>query len=877
MYKIDLSGEWLYETDEQDKGIYEEFFKRSLKHTGFKLPGSSCDNKIGKKQEYYTEYSKAAVRAPRERYEYIAPLWLQRKINIPKEYAGKKARLFMERVNIASDLWIDGEKTERQIIELSAPHVYRIFKGLSEGEHTITLRIDNRDLLTLGDMASGYSVDTQGYWNGVIGKIELQFEDNCYLEDIQVYPDEKGIDIKLTEVSEHYAPCTTTPATLELTVTSPSGEKLDTIRLDRDLYCSHQVEFLRYDISNIEWWDEFNPKLYNLYVRYECNGICDEKDVTFGMRVIKTENKKIMLNGRQIALRGTIDCAQYPITGYPPTDIETYRRNFKIVKDYGLNHIRFHAWCPPESAFRAADELGIYISVEMPLWLNKDVVANEVGDDAIHRSYFTMEALTISKVYGNHPSFIMFSNGNENMGDFGILNDITTQIKAYDKRRIYTLTSNFDHPVLPCEDYLCAFDAGGNRIRIQDMYDKIAKNTYNDYSKAVSEVSVPIISFEVGQYCVYPDVDIIEKYTGNMMPVNFDIIKKQMINANVYEKRSKYIKGSGYLSKLLYKEDIESAMRTKDFGGFELLSLIDYTGQSTATVGMLDVFYDEKGITSPQEFKEFCNDVVPLFKADRIFANTDTINATLDLYDFGKEKIKKPEFKLSVYQNDSLVYETKTEDTSVSIPLDNVKKPAMLNIRLSVGDYTNSWNVFVYDGENTAQEFNTISDIEDIKQVIEKGGKAVIAGKNLKKYVDGNFVPVFWSPVHFPTNQGCGALIDSKHEVFSSFPTGDYIDYQWKDLMEHAKCALISDFGNEFKSLVELVPNYVTNTQSAPLFEARVGKAKLLLCGFDLDRDDAVSKQLKQSIYTYVTSGNFNPSQTIDTDKFMSLFEDNNN
>ena len=75
--------------------------------------------------------------------------------------------------------------------------------------------------------------------------------------------------------------------------------------------------------------------------------------------------------------------------------------------------------------------------------------------------------------------------------------------------------------------------------------------------------------------------------TGNILPVNLDAIKKFMIEKNVYHKLNDYIKASGDLAVKLYKEDIEAALRTKDFGGFELLSLSDYTGQSTATVGIL--------------------------------------------------------------------------------------------------------------------------------------------------------------------------------------------------------------------------------------------------------------------------------------------------
>ena len=122
MNTIDLRGAWRWETDENDIGISQKFFDRKLKNDGFKLPGSTCENSVGKKQEYFDELTKEAARAPRERYEYVGALWLQREIDIPAELEGKSIRLFLERVNIASELWLDGEKIGRQIIELSAPH-----------------------------------------------------------------------------------------------------------------------------------------------------------------------------------------------------------------------------------------------------------------------------------------------------------------------------------------------------------------------------------------------------------------------------------------------------------------------------------------------------------------------------------------------------------------------------------------------------------------------------------------------------------------------------------------------------------------------------------------------------------------------------------
>ena len=868
---IDLSGDWAYKIDYDDCGISNGYYKEKFELGGFALPGSTCDNGIGKKQKFYDELTKEAARAPRERYEYIGPLWLQRDIEIPQELEGKCIRLFLERVNIASELWLDGEKIDRQIIELSAPHIYNLTGRLSVGMHTMTLRIDNRNLLNFGDMASGYSIDTQGYWNGVVGRIELQYEEMFHMENLQVYPGEHGIRVQITFASDIWSPNHRYHTETELYVTTPDGSRLESKSYERVMFNSRQVEYFDYEIDDIQPWNEFTPNLYTLTVNTASKDNADEKTVCFGMRTIRVENKKMLLNDRQISLRGTIDCAQYPITGYPPFDIELWRKNFRTIKSYGLNHVRFHAWCPPECAFEAADEIGLYLSVEMPLWINKDIAPLEYGDDPIHNQYYPNEARTISKVYGNHPSFIMFSNGNETMGNFELLSDITRQMRTYDTRRIYTITSNFDHPVMEYEDYLCAFEAYGNPIRIQNLHDTVAEHTCLDYSKAVEDSPVPVISFEVGQYCSYPNVDICEKYTGNMMPVNFDAIRKHMIEKGIYPRLKEYIAASGDLAVKLYKEDIEAALRTKDFGGFELLSLIDYTGQSTATVGILDVFYESKGIITPDKFKQFCNDVVPLFKAKRIYKNSEVLHAELDLYDYSPKKIANQEFQVKIYSGDEIYYENITTDKTVSVSLQEITKASMLKVELSVEEYSNAWRIYVYPEINEFQDVKIISTVDELNRAIENGGSAIITADILKNQIKGSFIPVFWSPVHFPTSAPSGEIIDSTHPIFDDFPTEKYPDYQWKSLLDHSISADMSCMSG-LKPIVEVVPNFMDCTPVSPLFEVRIGEAKLLFCGFDLSKADLPTVQLKKCICSYVNSDRFNPEYTASMDMVKRLF-----
>lgn len=877
MKTIDLSGIWRYETDEENKGIEEKFFARALKENGFTLPGDACANKVGKKYTPPKELCYEAVRTLRPEYEYIAPLWLQREFALSEEDEDKYITLFLERVNIASDLWIDGEKIDRQVISMSTPHIYNLTGKIKAGTHTMTLRVDNTNLLNLAGMSSGYSVDTQSIWNGIIGKIELRCENIFHLSNIQVYTGSGNVHIRLTAHSDCLYPTDRREIKIQIGVADSYGSELKTADYDFTLFNKKQPLHLDYSLRHPQEWSEFNDALYNMTVRMIVDGeTVDEKDVTFGVRTVAVKGHEFTVNGKKTALRGTLDCGIYPLTGYPPTDLTSWLEVFRTVKNYGLNHVRFHSWCPPDAAFEAADITGVYVLAEMPLWLNVDVTPLSAGDDPVHRQFFHDEAVRISETYGNHPSFIMFSNGNENLGDHEMLEDITTQIKTFDKRRLYTLTSNFDRPLSPADDYFSAFEAGGERVRVQVFHDVISESTRLSYDKAIEGMPVPVVSFEVGQYCVYPDVNSVSDYTGSLKPANLEFIKQEMIKHNVYPLLDKFKKASGMFAALMYKEEIEASERTHGMGGFELLGLTDYTGQGTATIGLLDVFWKSKHLISAKEFRSFCNCVVPLMKADRVFKNTDSFIADLDLYNYGEKKITFPTFAVKVYDGKEVVYETNTLSKRLCFSLDFVTKPSMLKVSVAVEDYENSWNIFVYTDDEADFSVPVLSGIDDnFEEIAKNGGVAVVemSKDNLVNPIEGLFKPTFWSPAHFPSERSNGLMIESRSAAFNGFPTTDYADFQWKHPIDNCICADVSPLRVDMSYLAEPVPNFYSNVRRSPLFEAKVGQGSFLFCGFDFTVDKETVKALKNSLAKYVGSNNFMPAQRLEIEDLKKIFK----
>lgn len=113
----------------------------------------------------------------------------------------------------------------------------------------------------------------------------------------------------------------------------------------------------------------------------------------------------------------------FPLTGYAPMNTEEWLKVMGTAKDYGINHYRFHTCCPPEAAFQAADQLGIYLEPELPFWGTVTSPSQEGHNEELQQ-YLITEGFRILDTFGNHPSFVMFSLGNELWGSKEVLNDI---------------------------------------------------------------------------------------------------------------------------------------------------------------------------------------------------------------------------------------------------------------------------------------------------------------------------------------------------------------------------------------------------------------------------------------------------------------------
>jgi len=919
--KIDLSGQWLFQIDSLDSGIKEKWFNKQLADR-IQLPGSMTTNGKGDDITVHTPWTGSIVDsswffkpeyAPyREPGNIKVPFWLQpikyykgaawyqKTINIPASWKSKDISLFIERSHWESQVWIDDQFIGMRN-SLGTPHVFNLTEFLKPGSHRLTIRIDNRVKdIDVGQNSHSISDHTQSNWNGMVGELSVKATPLTHLDDIQLHPDiqNKQVIARIKINTTHAG--TKAQVTFQAASDDPSAEKLKpltkTVVLNKE---QTELEVAYPMGADPLLWDEFNPHLYTMHVQLSQKNESEEKAVIFGMRDFASKGTQFTINGRPTFLRGTLECAIFPKTGYPPTDVASWSHIFDVCKSYGLNHMRFHSWTPPEAAFIAADRAGFYLQIENSSWANQGA---SIGDGKPLDQYIYDESERVVKAYGNHPSFCMMAYGNEPSGKNHkqYLTDFVHYWQKKDSRRLYTTGAGW--PIISSSDYNNTPDPRIQRWGegLKSIINGQPPRTDYDWSNIIAKWQHPTVSHEIGQWCVYPNFKEIPKYDGVLKAKNFEIFQEQLGLHKMSNLADSFLMASGKLQVLCYKADIEAALRTPGFGGFQLLDLHDFPGQGTALVGVLDPFWGDKGYVTGAAYSRFCNATVPLVRLPKmVYLNNETLNIPVEVAHFGEAALKSvtPSWSIKNTAGDML-FEGQLKRTD--IPLGNafqlgiikqslaqVKQASQLVLTVSINNHANSWDIFVYPAslpKINDQLWITQTLDADALQRLKEGGKVLLnvqtgsikpeKGGDVKIGFSSIFWNTAWTKGQAPTT--LGILCNPQHPALKDFPTNYHSDWQWWDAMSHSNAIRLDAVADKLQPIVRVIDDWVTAQPLGLIFECQVGKGKLLVSGIDLTTDVDKRPEARQLLYSlkkYMASEAFHPNTVVEANKLTDLFK----
>ena len=790
------------------------------------LPGTIDTNHLGFAPSDTTETTHLT-----RLYAYKGKATYFRIIEIPRQWKKGAVELFLERTK-PTWVYLDGKLVDSCNF-ISTPQRY-ILPKMKSGKHQLEIVVDNSRGVPeqVYGSSHAYTEDTQTNWNGIIGEILLEVKSEERRAD-KVKSEERRVK--------------------NSNVISPASVQT-------------------YTGTVLPCFKDFHIEGAHFYA-----------------------------NGHPVFLRGKHDAAVWSLTGHVDMTVEGWMKYLGTCKEYGINHVRFHSWCPPEAAFVAADSLGIYLQPELPFWGSFD------DKDETLMKFLHQEGENILREYGHHPSFRMMALGNELWGDIGKMKEFVDDFRKIAPDKYYTFGSNYYlgyQGIKEGMDYFTTCRIGGEgwgkynthtrgSFSFADAYDggminHFHPNSTMNFDEACDKAGIPIISHETGQFQTYPDYREIKKYTGVLHPYNFEVFRRRLAAAGMLSQADDFHKASGLWSVKLYKADIEMDLRTRNMAGFQLLDIQDYPGQGSAFVGILDAFMESKGITTPEEWRQWCSPVVPLLEMEKFcFEDGEKIQAKVKVANYGGTslygkklmwKIGDAEGVMNIFTYDEGLIDVGILDEEIS-----ADKPAKLNVSLNIEgtEARNSYELWVYPKKALEKKGIIIArDLnQEVVKVLEKGGKVLWMPDSLPYTVGGLFQTDYWNYRMFKTicennkkkaSPGTlGILTNPEHPIFKGFPTEMHTNWQWFPVIKESHPLVLDNFAKDYRPVVQVIDNIERNHKLGLVMEWKVGAGKLLVCMSDLEKASKYpeGKAFYQSVIDYMRSADFNPSAEITVDE----------
>ena len=839
---------------------------------------------------------------------YVGPAWYSREVSIPKEWKGRRVVLRMERPHIHTDLWVNGKFAGRDS-SLCVAHEYDITRLVHSGSNTLSIKVDNRtDRVAVGDNSHSVSDQTQGNWNGIVGRIELVSTAAIWADDIRVYPDihkrSARVEVELKSLRKSADAVTLTLRAHSFN--SPVKHVVEPVTLSLKIRDGRALAVGILEMGDqMQIWDEFSPALYMLETQIESKYGTEFEQLSFGMREFVVDGNRFLVNGRETFLRGTVENCLFPQTGYPPMDTQAWERIFRICRSYGLNHMRFHSWCPPKAAFEAADLVGFYLQPEGPSWPNFNV---RLGNGMSIDSFLMEETQRLNKAYGNHASFCMLACGNEPAGNWvPWVSDFVDWWKEHDPRHVYTGASvGGGWQWQPKSMFHVKAGARG-----LNQWKTSAPQSLDDFCAIIDTVRQPFVSHETGQWCAFPNLDETDKYTGVSKARNFELFRDILEQNDMGDLSQRFYHSSGKLQALCYKYELEKTLRTPGYDGFQLLALNDYSGQGSAIVGLTDVFFDPKEYISAEEFREFCSPVTLLAKIPKFTYNAnEAFRAEIQIAQFAKADLRDASISYNICDELGRLYARGTLLKGGDVPLGNsfiagevlwsglpTDQARKYTLRVSLtavcgadGEQvssSNHWNFWVYPPQDDA--IVPKADIYICKTLDERAEEVLAAGGRVLITADGNisygegisqmFTPVFWNTSWFKMRppHTTGLYVRNMHPALKDFPTDSYSDLQWWSLVNRHQVMLLSEFPAGFQPIVQSIDTWFLSRKIGMLIEARVGEGLLMVTTLPVDEENLSEEyperaQMRRSILSYMATDAFRPQYSVDIQLIRRLF-----
>lgn len=558
---------------------------------------------------------------------------------------------------------------------------------------------------------------------------------------------------------------------------------------------------------------------------------------------------------------------------------------------------------PVREFFEAADEVGLFVMAELPVAYTQYLLP--------HKEFLRNELKEILLAHRNHPSFLSLALGNE----FNL-----SWLKSDAERREFLDTvAEFYSFAKKLDPARLILSNDGYLMRPTDM-----ASLYRDFA-----TDVPTVRHEFGSYyCSLPDVSLLEKFTGVIIPTWLQA-KKQWVETNgLADRYALYLRNSQRVQQLGRKYQIERARLNPDVTGYHYWLITDFpggTGEGDSwEEGWFDYFWQPKGIT-PAEGQEINSPVLLMINAgvnDRTLWNDASKSIDVLVSNYGGKEIQNGTLRWKLVSGGRVLSESAV--AGVGAPLGKVTRVATLQLEAPKSDeaqkvellleldhegagYTNRWNFWSFSRHTLLRsaEMSVVSTVKwaglprlypfirqqrepspadllvtsslntEAMRFLESGGRVFLVAdrSQFERQGDATFFPA--------AGGGFGTLIPD-HAALRGFPQEGFCDLQFYNLLEGAYSYSLDDWPKEMVPLIggiRTTTGFLSKTKNLSrvgyVFETKVGRGKLLVStlrirdNFDEAYPEAIS--VFDRLLTYAVSSDFDPRVEISEEQLRRL------
>ena len=396
---VSLNGEWRSIIDPYETGFYD--YRREQRDLGknpsraetFYLDVKPADP--GERVEYDFDTSPVLnvpgdwnTQRPELLY-YEGSVWYRRTFDCAALTDGQRAFVRFGAVNYRADVYLNGTKIGTHIGGFT-PFSFEVTKLLKPGVNSLVVKVDNK---RAKDAVPTLNTD---WWNygGITREVKLVTVPMNFIADHRL-----ALESETTRAISGWVQIAGAAAGEPVELSIPElGEKL-TARTD----ATGRAAF-HFTPASLQLWSPETPKLYEVRIAHGGDAVTER----IGFRTVRAQGKQILLNGKPVFLRGICIHEEFPLNGGGRVNTAEKAKQLLLwARELGCNFVRLAHYPHSEAMTRLADELGILVWSEVPVywtidWTNAATYQNAQGQlsDNIQRD-------------ANRASIIIWSLANE--------------------------------------------------------------------------------------------------------------------------------------------------------------------------------------------------------------------------------------------------------------------------------------------------------------------------------------------------------------------------------------------------------------------------------------------------------------------------------